>query len=253
MEARTDRRGVPSLVLLPGFMQRGDAWGAVAERLGARYPSTPLDFTSHSFRGRLAEIEAAAGEGAVLVGYSLGGRLALHAALRAPHRYAALVLVGASAGIEAGGERRARRMADESLAAWIERHAIEAVVERWERRPVFASQPPEVVAAQRRGRLSHEPAQLAALLRSAGQGATAPVWERLAELALPVLALTGALDEPYTAAAARMAAALPRGAARSIEGAGHAPQLERPARVADALLEFLDEHFGERGVVDRDA
>ena len=251
MEERNDRRGVPSLLLLPGFMQRGDAWEAVAERLAERYPSIPLDFTSHSFRGRLAEIEAAAGEGAVLVGYSLGGRLALRAALRAPTRYAALVLVGASAGIESGAERRARRMADASLATWIERHAIEAVVERWERQPVFASQAPQVVAAQRRGRLSHEPAQLAALLRSAGQGALPPVWERLGELAMPVLALAGALDEPYVAAAERMATALPRGAVRSVEGAGHAPQLERPAEVASVLLEFLDEHFGERDVVDR--
>ena len=240
-------------MFLPGFMQRGDAWSAVVERVSESYPSAPLDFASHSFRDRLAEIEAAAGEGTVLVGYSLGGRLALHAALRAPGRYAALVLVGTSAGIEADGERRARRMADESLAAWIERHTIEAVVERWERQPVFASQAAGVVAAQRHGRLAHEPAQLAALLRSASRGAVAPVWERLSALDLPALALAGALDEPYVRAAQRLAAALPRGRARIVAGAGHAPQLERPADVAWALVEFLDEHFGERAVVDRDA
>ena len=242
-----------SLLFLPGFMQRGEAWAAVAERVAQRYPSTPLDFGSHTFRARLAEIEAAAADGAALVGYSLGGRLALHAALRAPGRYRALVLVGASAGIELGGERRARRMADESLAAWIERSPIEAVVERWERQAVFASQPPRLVAAQRHGRLSHDPAKLATLLRSAGQGAVAPVWERLDELSMPVLVIAGARDDAYVRAAERMAAALPRGEARLVAGAGHAPQLERPAAVAGALLEFLDKHLGEGGGVERDA
>ena len=253
MKEPQDHRIAPSLVLLPGFMQRGDAWSAVVERVSESYPSASLDFASHSFRGRLAEVEAAARAGAVLVGYSLGGRLALHAALREPDRYAGLALVGTSAGIEAGAERRARRMADESLAAWIERHTIEAVVERWERQPVFASQAASVVVAQRRGRLTHEPAQLAALLRSAGQGALPPVWERLGALDMPVLALAGALDEPYVRASQRMATALPHGRARIVAGAGHAPQLERPSEVASALLEFLDEHFGERALVDRDA
>src|SRR4051794_26402750 len=89
------------VLFVPGFMQRGEAWRAVAELLPERYPSTLLDHRSHDYEGRLAEIRAE-GEGAVLAGYSLGGRLALHAALRDPTRFAALVTVGTSAGIEDG-------------------------------------------------------------------------------------------------------------------------------------------------------
>src|SRR5581483_4684719 len=111
------------------------------------------------------EIAASAPEGAALVGYSLGGRLALHGVLSEPDRYGALILVGANAGIEDADARAARREADEQLAAWIETQPIEAVVERWERQPVFASQPERLVDEQRPGRLSHDPKQLATLLR----------------------------------------------------------------------------------------
>ena len=89
------------MLFIPGFMQRGDAWRPVAELLPERYPSRMLDHAEHSFEGRLGEI-AEAGEGGVLVGYSLGGRLALRAALRSPESFSAVVLVGATAGIEEG-------------------------------------------------------------------------------------------------------------------------------------------------------
>jgi pimeloyl-ACP methyl ester carboxylesterase len=73
-----------------------------------------------------------------------------------------------------------------------------------------------------------------------------PVWDRLPRLPLPVLAIAGAEDERYARVARRMAERLPNGRAAFVPGAGHAPQLERPDEVAELLLEFLDEHFGDR-------
>jgi pimeloyl-ACP methyl ester carboxylesterase len=155
-----------------------------------------------------------------------------------------LVLVGTSAGIEDQGDRAERREADEQLADWIERHTIEEFAERWEAQPVFASQPPELVAAQRPGRLSHDPRKLAQLLRSAGQGIFDPVWDELEGIDCPVLALAGELDTKYADAAYRIAERVKHGQARLVAGAGHAPQLERPAEFAELLLDFLDEHLG---------
>jgi 2-succinyl-6-hydroxy-2,4-cyclohexadiene-1-carboxylate synthase len=231
------------VVFVPGFMQRGEAWRAARDLLPDRVEGVLLDHRAHDFEGRLGEI-AEAGEGAVLAGYSLGGRLALHAALREPARYAALVTVGASAGIEEAAARAERATADERLAAWMEGRQIEDIVSVWERQPLFADQSDELVERQRAGRLDHDPVDLAALLRTAGQGALAPVWDRLGTLALPVLALAGDRDERYAAAARRIAAAVPAGTALVVEHAGHAPQLQRPEAVAALLVDFLDQHFG---------
>lgn len=225
-------------------MQPADAWAPVAERLDERYPSALLDHCEHTNEGRMAEI-AEAGEGAVLCGYSLGGRLALRAALADPERYSGLVTVGASAGVEAPGERAQRVEADEKLAGWIETQPIERVVEVWERQPLFADQSETLVEAQRPGRLRQEPRDLALILRTAGQGALEPVWQQLHELALPVLAIAGAFDERYAGAAERIARAVPDGRVQIVEAAGHAPQLQRPETVATLLADFLDQHFGQ--------
>lgn len=226
------------ILFIPGFIQPGEAWKPVADRLGERYSSVLLDHREGTYEGRLEEI-AAAGEGSVLVGYSLGGRLALHAALRAPERYRALVTVGVSAGIEDGAERAARRAADEKLAGWMELASIEDIVTLWERQPLFADQSDALIALQRPGRQSQDPSHLASLLRTAGQGVLEPVWRELHTLSRPVLALAGARDERYSGAGKRIAAAVPDGRFASVPDAGHAPQLQQPEAVSELIAGFL--------------
>jgi 2-succinyl-6-hydroxy-2,4-cyclohexadiene-1-carboxylate synthase len=229
------------VIFVPGFMQRGSAWAPVAELLPERYSSVLLDHERHTLDGRLEEIAAAAGEGpTALVGYSLGGRVALRAALQHPERYAALVTVGAGAGIDEPGARTARAEADERMAAWMEAMPIEDVVSVWERQPLFADQSDALVDQQRGGRLSQDPRDLAVLMRTAGQGAMDPFWFDLGRLELPLLALSGSRDARYTAAARRIAREAPNATARVVEEAGHAAQLQQPAEVARLIVEFLD-------------
>ena len=226
------------MLFIPGFMQRGDAWRPVAELLPERYPSTMLDHSEHSFEGRLREIEQSGAE--VLVGYSLGGRLALRAALRSPESYSGVVLVGSTAGIDEGPLRVARAEADEKLASWMEAMPIEDIVGLWERQPLFADQSDALVEEQRPGRLSQDPRSLALLLRTAGQGVLEPVWHELRALELPLLAIAGARDDGYTRAAKRIASTAPNGRLAIVEEAGHAPQLQRPDEVARLISEFRD-------------
>lgn len=236
-----ERRAAPKVVFVPGFMQRGDAWRPVADRIGTSYRSACLHLRGDSFSGRLDEVLARLEPGTVLAGYSMGGRIALHAGLRRADVLGALVLVGTSAGIEDEGLREERRAADERLADWMEGRSIEEIVDSWERLPVFATQSPELRDALRPGRLSHDPAELASLLRTAGQGVLPPLWGRLPEITCPVLVTAGEADDAYVRAAYRMSDLFPRGTARLIPGAGHAPHLEDPDTFARLLLEFLDE------------
>jgi 2-succinyl-6-hydroxy-2,4-cyclohexadiene-1-carboxylate synthase len=232
------------VIFIPGFMQPAEAWADVAERLPQRYPSVLLRHDEQEREGRIAEIAAAAkaaGGEVVLCGYSLGGRLALNAAVREPELYGGVVVLGAAAGIDEPTARRARREADDKLAAWMETQPIEKIVEVWERQPLFADQSERLIEAQRPGRLSQDPRSLARLLRTAGQGAMDPIWGRLHTLDRPILALAGARDERYRRATRRIASEAPQGYSAVIEHAGHAAHLQRPGEFTDALLAFLDE------------
>jgi 2-succinyl-6-hydroxy-2,4-cyclohexadiene-1-carboxylate synthase len=234
----------PTVIFIPGFMQPAEAWSEVAERLPERYPSVLLTHRQHEREGRLAEIAETARDVAgpvVLCGYSLGGRLALHAAVREPSGYAGLVVLGAAAGIDEPGARAARQQADEKLASWMETQPIEQIVEIWERQPLFADQSEPLIEAQRPGRLAQDPRSLAVLLRTAGQGTMEPIWGHLGLLQMPVLALAGDRDERYRRASRRIASEVPNGYAAVIEHAGHAAHLQQPDEFADALVAFLDE------------
>lgn len=225
------------VLFIPGFMQRGDSWRPVAELLPESYPSRLLDHAEHSFEGRMGEILASGAS--VLVGYSLGGRLALRAALRSPDSFAGVVVVGSTAGIEEGPLRVTRAEADEKLASWMEAMPIEDIVSLWERQPLFADQSDALVEQQRPGRLSHDPRSLALLLRTAGQGTLEPVSHELRSLELPILAIAGARDDGYAAAVKRIAATAPNARAVIVENAGHAAHLQQPQEVADLIAEFV--------------
>jgi 2-succinyl-6-hydroxy-2,4-cyclohexadiene-1-carboxylate synthase len=233
-------------------MQRGTAWLPVAAPIGRRRRTVLVDLDAPSLDAWVAAVHAA-GAGGAVVGYSMGGRIVLHTAVRHRGAFRALVLVGATPGIEDEDVRRSRRAADESLADWMEHERIDSVVDFWEAQPVFATQDAELVASQRAGRLEHDPRTLAAMLRATGQGALEPLWDRLPGITVPVLAIAGELDEKYAATAERMAAELPRGEVAIVPGAGHAAHLEEPELVAELVGDFLDEHLGESGLVDHDA
>jgi 2-succinyl-6-hydroxy-2,4-cyclohexadiene-1-carboxylate synthase len=238
-------RGVPpALVLLHGFTQTRQSWRRTVQALGAPgYRALVPDLPGHgqaaqrtpSFDACTAYVRALAPDRFTLAGYSMGGRIALHAALALQDRLERLVLVGASPGIADASEREARRAADDALADRIEAIGVEAFAAEWGAQPLFAGQPERVAAAANADRLRNTAAGLAAALRGLGTGAMDPLWERLQELTVPVTLIVGERDEKFRAIAERMRERLRDSRLAVIPGAGHAAQLERPDAVAYQL------------------
>ena len=234
----------PSLVLLHGFTNTGESWNGVRSALGERYRSFAPDLRGHGDAAgrRPVSLEAILDDVAgltegrfTLAGYSMGGRIALHAALAFPARVTRLILIGASPGLSDPAERVARRAADETLADEVEQMTIEGFAKRWAKTPVLAGQPPAVLDAVHAQRLRNTPAGLAASLRGVGTGALAPLWDRLGELTAGVDLIVGERDEKFRATAERMWAALPDARLTVVPGAGHAVHLEDPAAVAAVI------------------
>jgi 2-succinyl-6-hydroxy-2,4-cyclohexadiene-1-carboxylate synthase len=239
----------PNLVLLHGFTNTGASWDQVVSALPERYRSLAPDIRGHGSASRVrpvsladvvADLGAAAPEPFELAGYSMGGRLALHAAV-APAlagRVRRLVLIGASPGIADPGERRRRREADDRLAGEVEVMTIDAFAERWAQTAVLADQPPQVQAAVHRDRLRNTPAGLAAALRGLGTGALPSLWGRLGELGMPVDLVVGERDAKFRAIATEMASGLPRASMHVVSDTGHAVHLEAPEAVAEVIAGF---------------
>ena len=170
-----------------------------------------------------------------LVGYSMGGRVALHTALTVPGLVERLVLIGASPGIADPAEREQRRRDDAALAERIEAIGVEAFAEEWGAQPLFAGQEPRVAAAAHADRLRNTATGLAAALRGLGTGVMEPLWDRLGELAIPVTLVVGERDAKFRAIAEQMAPAISGSRIELVAGTGHAAQLERPEAVAATI------------------
>jgi 2-succinyl-6-hydroxy-2,4-cyclohexadiene-1-carboxylate synthase len=251
-----DGRGLP-LVLLHGFTGSAASWSAHIDALAARFRVVRIDLPGHG-RTPAPSVERCAftrvGDDlaailarvvdvpAPLLGYSMGGRLALYTALAHPDRIRTLILESASPGLESEAERAARRTADEVLAERILAQGVPAFVDAWEKLPLFATHarlPQPIRDAQRRQRLANDADGLAISLRALGTGVQPALWARLGELIMPALLITGDEDTKFNAIAQRMAVAMPKASHQRILQSGHTPHLEQAHAFREAVFAFL--------------
>ncbi|MCE2683978.1 MAG: 2-succinyl-6-hydroxy-2,4-cyclohexadiene-1-carboxylate synthase [Verrucomicrobiae bacterium] len=199
---------------------------------------TPSDYSLAAHLDILDESARNAAEPVTLLGYSMGGRIALHWALANPGKCHQLILVGASPGLPTEAERAERAYADDSVAKYLRTQGLPAFYKYWHNQPFFKTLlalPAARLEPILSRRHQNDPEGLALSLEHVGTGRLSSLWERLRELTGPVDLVTGEHDPKFTEIARRMGERMPKARLSVIEGCGHAIHLERP----DDLVQVL--------------
>jgi 2-succinyl-6-hydroxy-2,4-cyclohexadiene-1-carboxylate synthase len=163
-------------------------------------------------------LDAIPPRGDILLGYSLGGRLALHALLAGAH-YNRAILVSTGLGIEGDSARADRRASDEAWARRFESEDFDSVMAAWNAQPVLAG------PSLPRTHDDYDPRAL----REWSSGALPPAASRMHELTIPTLWIAGARDTKYVAEAKRACSLVAGAEVVIIENAGHRVPWEQPA------------------------
>jgi 2-succinyl-6-hydroxy-2,4-cyclohexadiene-1-carboxylate synthase len=245
------------VTLLHGFTQRGRSWHEVMSKIPDGWQWILPDLRGHgdtrvrpgaphSMDACLADLVMLWDHLGIsrshLVGYSMGGRLALHVAATRPERVRSLLTIGAHAGLEEDA-REGRRRGDEAMAQRIESEGLETFVSYWSSLPLFAGlerRGPSFVAQVRAERMNNKAGGLAESLRGMGAGAMRPVWDELARVTCPCTFVAGQLDHGYVASARRLAASVHNGRVVVVQRSGHTVHQERPDAFARLLLAHLE-------------
>jgi len=242
----------PTLVLAHGFTQTGRLWGGLRAGLAPGRRLVLVDLPGHGgsagVRADLptgARLLGLAGGAGDYLGYSMGARFCLHLALERPDLVRRIVLISGTAGIDDEGERRERRRADRALADRLDppdggrpADTVAEFVRRWVTGPIFGEVPEAALGLEERER--NTAPGLASSLRLAGTGTQAPLWDELGTLEMPVLVISGANDTKFTTLGRRMVRAIGDNATGIvIPAADHAPHLQQPRAVTDAVRSFV--------------
>ncbi len=249
------------LVILHGFTGSAEAMLPLAKCLSEERTIYLIDLPGHGQTGLLDDLSLHGFEETVrllkdllthldleevdLLGYSMGGRLALGFAVTYPETVNKLILVSSSPGLSDPNERRSRQRSDDDLADQIIEDGVENFVDSWMQQPLFASQQrldPAILEEQRQQRLTNDAEGLAASLRGAGTGVQPSLWQSLDLVVADALLVVGEEDSKFRRIAMKMSAKFKESSISVIPDAGHAVHLENLPALNDAICSFLVEH-----------
>ena len=182
------------------------------------------------------------GSGRALLGYSMGGRLALHSLLEKPSPWQAAVIISADPGLEEAAEREARRTADAAWATQALTGNWQVFLNAWNAQPILANTP--LRDPQASARLVARRREIARSFIDWSLGTQQALWDRLHEITLPVLWVAGENDAKFRALAERAVARMPRATLAIAPAAGHRVPWEAEAWLAEKVAGFLREGIG---------
>ncbi|RDI44375.1 2-succinyl-6-hydroxy-2,4-cyclohexadiene-1-carboxylate synthase [Falsibacillus pallidus] len=246
------------LICLHGFTGDGSTWDDLKDQLSGKlrvitidclghgesdipsdYHRYSIEKCAHDLNRIVEELHLASVN---ILGYSMGGRLALTFAVLFPEKVKRLILESSSPGLKSEDERSSRQIADEKLSQILLNDGIEAFVDYWEDIALFSSQkklPAEKQQKIRDQRLNCNPLGLANSLRGMGTGAQPSWWDSLENLQMPVLLLAGELDEKFCLLNEEMKKRLPNAVFHKISECGHALHVEHSTKFGKMIEEFL--------------
>jgi 2-succinyl-6-hydroxy-2,4-cyclohexadiene-1-carboxylate synthase len=175
-----------------------------------------------------------------LVGYSMGGRLALYLTIHFPQYFHRVVLESASAGLSLAAARSDRLAQDRQLATKLETGDLRLFLENWYQQPIFANLRSHPHFAQMlEQRLSNSPAQLAKSLRNLSTGMQPSLWENLSENKIPLLLIAGELDPKFVQINQQMQQLCKHSQLDIIPSCGHNIHFENPELFIEKIKTFF--------------
>jgi 2-succinyl-6-hydroxy-2,4-cyclohexadiene-1-carboxylate synthase len=209
-----------------------DHWGLPGRPVVPTLPGHGGGSVKATWADNLSSIATAIGTVDVVIGYSLGARVAL--GLLASGLYDRAVLIGVNPGITEA-ERQSRREFDAAWARLLRTSGIGVFSEAWAAQPLFATQKrarADRLETRRTRRLAHDPEQLARSLEVMGLAAMPNYWNVIPAHRDRIALIAGADDTKYVAISER----LPSASFEKIAGSGHDPTLEQPVALAAAIV-----------------
>ncbi|MBC1434301.1 2-succinyl-6-hydroxy-2,4-cyclohexadiene-1-carboxylate synthase [Listeria rocourtiae] len=247
-----------TLLLLHGFTGSHATYDTILPILAQDWHCVTVDLLGHSKtdspenleRYRLEEqaadliaiLDQLGVQRASVLGYSMGGRLALGLATLYTERISALMLQSASPGLASRQEREARILKDMTLADKIKTQGVASFVAEWERLPLFATQlklSQSVQEKVRAERMNQRMIGLVGSLGGMGTGAQPSFWGELPNLRIPTLLLAGQEDQKFCGIALAMKKALPDAKYITFSNAGHTIHVEQPEAFGYAVRNWL--------------
>jgi|688.fasta_scaffold21188_3 2-succinyl-6-hydroxy-2,4-cyclohexadiene-1-carboxylate synthase len=232
------------IAFVHGFTQTSQSWKPLVSRFRTPLHSQLIDAPGHGLSSDGQRNLWESGQDiidtmntGVLVGYSMGARMCLHAALLGSTKIESLILLSGTAGIRDSSERLQRQIADNHLADHIHEIGVPAFLEEWLKKPMFAGLHHDQSDFVDRCRNTQD--GLSHSLRNAGVGTQEPLWERLVEIHVPVLLIAGDRDQKFVHLAQEMHELIPQSTLCIISEAGHSVHLENPASVAHEIDTWL--------------
>ena len=178
-------------------------------------------------------------ERCILVGYSMGGRIALYLTIHFPQFFWGTVLESASPGLVTAAERDRRVDRDSYLGDRLESAEFSSFLARWYANPLFTSfrtHPRYQQAISRR--LQNDPLKLAKSLRGCGLGKQPSLWSHLAKIEQPIFLIVGELDSKFGAINHSMLDSAPQIRLSIVENSGHNVHFEHPIKFSQLLEDF---------------